>query len=835
MKHPIITQRIKAKMVVGISLVILAIVAAGTFTYHSFNRVLQAMDTLSEPEAKLVHLNEVMTEISSAEGSARAYTLTKEQHYLRNYWERFSTIESHIQELRGDMQGSTYQLARIDSVSALLENKQRNLQSFLLLKDKEAKNTPLKKALKIIDQKAKDNPQPTTVPPVQSTTPPVKRRRRRGFGKPTAPRPSSTAAADRHTHSSLRLADNDSGELLNDVKDIIHDMESEESRMKQHLGKQELDIIEQDWLIMDQIRSIIKDVRREELSLTEKNAAETRTIATRSVVTIAIISGLTILGCFLFLALVFRDLTLSNYYRTNLMQSKRRAEKLAQVKEEFLANMSHEIRTPLNAITGFLAQLQKTTLNKDQHLYVDTIESSSDHLLSIVNDILDLSKIESGKLAIDEQPFTVKKVMQTVVDVMRVKAQEKSITISREVDADLNLTLLGDAHRLRQILFNLVGNAVKFTEQGGVSVRAQAKKVTKTHVDVEFLVQDTGSGIAQDKLEHIFGAFNQEDGFTGQRYGGTGLGLAISKKLIELQDGWIAVESVVGQGSTFSFLLHYPISTATVPVSSEEAALPSVAITDQSVLVVDDDQVNRLLLEVLSDEWDAQVDIVDSGQAALEAIKEHRYDMVLTDINMPEMNGVDLMLAIKQTHPTVPVIAFTATVHPETLDKFLSMGFEDYLLKPFKESDLRAKIAQYTVGYRQTRSAHAPVVSPSQERPSAYSLTELTSITRNNTQQLIDILEFILKRCPQEVSLLVDEAAAQRWSQVAAQAHKLRSSFGQIGAAGLVNDLHTVEAMALEAERESPELYRAIQLFAAQAQAVFSNLRREVEAMEEIV
>ena len=828
------TQRIKAKMVVTISLVILAILAAGAFTYHSFNQVLRAMDTLSKPEAKLVHLNEVLTEVSNAEGSARAYTLTKERHYLHNYWDRFSTIESRIQQLREDMQNNTYQQARIDSVSALLEKKQRNLQSFLLLKDKEAKNTPLKKALKIIDQKAKDNP--VEVSPVEPTTPPVKRRSRKGFRQSDRAEssPSVAKSQSRLSSSSTGTSEDSSGELLNDVKDIIHTMENESSRMKKYLGKQELDIIEQDWLIMDQIRSIIRDVRREELSLAEKKAAEARSIATRSIVTITIIGGLTILGCFIFLALVFRDLTLSNYYRINLMQSKRRAEKLAQVKEEFLANMSHEIRTPLNAITGFLAQLQKTSLDPDQHLYVNTIGSSSDHLLSIVNDILDLSKIESGKLTIEKQPFTIKKVMQTVVDVMRVKAQEKNITISREVDSDLDLTLLGDAHRLRQILFNLVGNAVKFTEQGGVSVRARAKEVTETHVSVEFLVQDTGSGIATNQLEHIFGAFNQEDGFAGQRYGGTGLGLAICKKLIELQDGWITVESVVGQGSTFSFQLNLPISEVSLAVSSEaEAVPPCVDIANQAILVVDDDQVNRLLLEVLSDTWEAKVDIVDSGLAALAMIKQRRYDMILTDINMPEMNGVDLMLAIKQEHPTLPIIAFTATVQPETLDRFLALGFDDYVLKPFKESDLRAKIAQYTTGYSPQHQA-----AKAQQREatsSAYSLAELSAVTRNNPQQLIDILEFILARCPGEVNQLMEDASKQYWSQVAAQAHKLRSAFGQIGASGLVNDLHTVEAMASEASGESPEVHRAVQLFVAQARVVFSSLRREVQVMEEMV
>ena len=822
-------------MVIGLSLVILAIFAAGVYTYHSFNLMLQAMDTLSKPEAKLVHLNEVMTEISNAEGSARAYTLTKEQHYLRNYWDQFSTIEERIQKLQKDMQDNAYQRARIDSVATLLKKKQNDLRSFLLLKDKEAKNAPLKKALKIIDQKANENPAALT--DNQPLATPVKRVRRQGFSqaKPLA-RSSSASAKGSNPLASQKSApspESPNGELLNDVKDIIHDMEHEESKMKQHLGKQELDIIEQDWLIMDQIRSIIKDVRREELLLSETNAAKARHIATSSVTTISAIGGVIFFVCLIFLVVVFKDLTRSNYYRTNLIQSKRRAEKLAQVKEEFLANMSHEIRTPLNAITGFLAQLKKTTLNRDQHLYVDTIESSSDHLLSIVNDILDLSKIESGKLTIEAQPFTVKKVMQTVVDVMRVKAQEKNITISREMDPTLNIPLTGDAHRLRQILFNLVGNAVKFTEQGGVSVRASAKQVTETHIRIEFSVEDTGTGIAHNKLEHIFGAFNQEDGTTGPRYGGTGLGLAICKKLIELQNGWIAVESIVGQGSTFSFIIEYQKSDVAAEYAPRESPVqPITDLSNKSILVVDDDHVNRLLLEVLSEKWDAQVDIVDSGLSALSMMEKRSYDMVLTDINMPEMNGVDLMLLIKKDHPTIPVIAFTATVQSETLDKFLAMGFDDYLLKPFKEAELCAKIAKFTTN--RTDSIAMPPATPQKSSPT-YSLVNLKVMTRGNPKKLIDILELIIDRCPVEVKKLVDAAAHHDWSAVAARAHKLRSSFGQIEANGLVHDLHVLEAEAMETNDNSPELYRAAQLFAVQTQAVFSNLQREVQAMEATV
>ena len=831
MKYSISNWQIKAKILLGILIVIGAIVAASAFTYHSFNQMLQAMDTLSRPEAKLVHLNEVMTEISNAEGSARAYTLTKERHYLRNYWEQFSTIKGRIQQLRQDMQDNPYQLERIDSVSALLNEKQRNLQAFLLLKGRELEKTPLKKALEIIDQKVQDAP--------ITAQEPIQRLRSKSFHQGGYPMsrsaPPKQVLRKQKTSNRNQLAAQQADALLDDVKDIISDIENEESAMKKHLGEQELDIIEQDWLIMDQIRSIIRDVRREELSFSEANAARARHIATSSVSTITTVGGVVILGSLLFLIVVFKDLAQSNYYRKNLMRAKKRAETMAQVKEEFLTNMSHEIRTPLNAITGFLEQLQKTALDRSQHLYVNTIESSSDHLLSIVNDILDLSKIESGKLTINEQPFTVKKVVLTVVDVMRVKAQEKSIAISREIDPALDILLEGDAHRLRQILFNLVGNAVKFTDQGGVSIQAVAKETTETHITVEFLVKDTGAGIANNKLEHIFGAFNQEEEATSLRYGGTGLGLSICKKLIELQGGWIAVESKVGQGSTFSFAITYQKSTTAADSLPQKQTVHAMSeISNKVILVVDDDQVNRLLLEVLSEKWDARVDIVDGGMSALAAMEQTRYDLVLTDISMPEMSGVELMLAIKARYPNTPVIAFTATANPETLNEFLGQGFDDYLLKPFKESALCAKIVQHTAGHSVVAPSALATVASEQTVP-AFSLAGLTAITRNNPKKLVDILRLFLERCPQEVEQLMEATRQQRWSELANLAHKLRSPFGQIKAEGLVNELYSIERKAREPDPKERDLQRATQLFAAQAQAIFARLEQEMVAVDETV
>ena len=851
MASPYSIGKIKIKIVVGCLLAVLTITIAGRFTYQSFNQMVRAMDSIGQPKTKLLHLNQILSDISNAEGSMRAYTLTNKSQYLSQYWKQFYQVEQQIQSLKLEMPLHSQQYIQLDSVEQLLREKQEKMRTFLALKEQERQAASYQKAIARIENTAKDTLQSvpkinTTMEATATLTPALpKLVKKNEFTKLTemfsaSPYPSASAATStsdyyvahtappqvktelKATHDLVAPSVKETTDpLLRDLKTIIREIKEEATQFEHELGEQELALIERDWLIIHQIRSIIQSVRREEMALSQQNAQQARDIAKQASLTIILIGLIVILGSIVFLIVVLKDLTRSSYYRKSLLRAKRQAEALAQAKEDFLANMSHEIRTPLNAITGFLEQLKKTSLDGNQRFFVQTVESSSDHLLSIVNDILDLSKIASGKLEIEQQPFSVKKVVQTVVDVLRVQAQAKEITISREIDPALDRLLEGDAHRLRQVLFNLIGNAVKFTEQGGVFIQVTAQEATQESVLVHFVVKDTGVGIAKDKLGYVFGAFNQDQS-VAKRFGGTGLGLSICKKLVELQGGTISVESQVGVGSAFSFTIRYTKAQATAAVAQDTPKVHS--LQDRAILMVDDDPVNRLLLEVMFRKWETEIDIVESGADALLRLTHRSYDMVLTDIQMPEMNGVMLMHLIKEKQPQLPVIAFTATAQRHTLESYLAEGFDDYLLKPFKEEEILKKIGQY-LNADADEPCYAPVSSVA-TTTAAYSLNNLLQITKNNHAVVISILEVLIRNARKDVRKLVEAATHQQWSEVGALAHKLKSGFGQVEAISTMTLLKEIEE---QVEHQAlDDVAEKVAQVAQQAHHLFAALEQEI-------
>ena len=850
MASPYSIGKIKIKIVIGCLLAVLTITIAGRFTYQSFNQMVRAMDSIGQPKTKLLHLNQILSDIANAEGSMRAYTLTNKSQYLSQYWKQFYQVEQQIHSLKLEMPLHSQQYVQLDSVQQLLREKQEKMRTFLALKEQERQAASYQKAIARIENTAKDTLQSvpkinTTMEATATLTPALPKLVKKNeftkltemFSAPSYPSASAGISTSDYyvahnalpqvktelkaTHDLVEPSVKETTDpLLRDLKTILREIKEEAAQFEHELDEQELALIERDWLIIHQIRSIIQSVRREEMALSQQKAQQARDIAKQASLTIILIGLVVILGSIVFLIVVLKDLTRNSYYRKSLLRAKRQAEELAQAKEDFLANMSHEIRTPLNAITGFLEQLKKTSLDRNQRFYVQTVESSSDHLLSIVNDILDLSKIASGKLEMEQQPFSVKKVVQTVVDVLRVQAQEKEITISREIDSALDGLLEGDAHRLRQVLFNLIGNAVKFTEQGGVFIQVLAQETTEENVLVRFVVKDTGIGIAKNKLEYVFGAFNQDQS-VAKRFGGTGLGLSICKKLVELQGGTISVESQVGVGSAFAFTIRYPKAEAIMAVEQEAPKVHS--LQDRAILMVDDDPVNRLLLEVMFRKWESEIDIVESGADALLRLTHRTYDMVLTDIQMPEMNGVRLMHLIKEKHPELPVIAFTATAQRHNLEGYLAEGFDGYLLKPFKEEEILKKIGQFL------HQEDAELSSPPTAAPTAaYSLNSLLQITKNNEAIVVSILEVLIRNARKDVNRLVEAATHEQWLEVGALAHKLKSGFGQVEATPIVTILKDIEEQV--EYQEWKDIATQVEQVAQEAHQLFIALEQEIKS-----
>ena len=368
------------------------------------------------------------------------------------------------------------------------------------------------------------------------------------------------------------------------------------------------------------------------------------------------------------------------------------AEDAVKSKQQFLSNMSHEIRTPMNAIIGFTKVLLKSDLNEKQKEYLNAIKMSGDALTVLINDILDLAKVDAGKMVFEQTPFKMAASISAMIHLFETKIQEKNLQLIKKYDDKIPMVLSGDPVRLHQIILNLVSNAVKFTSEGKITISARLLNENEEKADIEFSVSDTGIGIPEDKMEHIFENFQQATSETARLYGGTGLGLAISKQLVESQGGRITAKSKLGEGSTFSFILPFQKTDAEVELEKVINVL-TTKVQNVKVLVVEDIALNQLLMKTLLDDFGFEHDIADNGKIAIEKLQNKSYDIILMDLHMPEMNGFEATEYIRnKMNSQIPIIALTADVTTADLNKCTAVGMNDYISKPLDEKLLYNKI-----------------------------------------------------------------------------------------------------------------------------------------------
>jgi signal transduction histidine kinase/CheY-like chemotaxis protein len=385
---------------------------------------------------------------------------------------------------------------------------------------------------------------------------------------------------------------------------------------------------------------------------------------------------------------------------TELEKVIEKAEKSAQAKSEFLSIMSHEIRTPLNAVIGMGNLLMMGNPRPDQKDNLEILKFSANNLLALVNDVLDFNKIEAGKVVFENIKFSLPELMQNVCGGQMLKAEEKGLVFSVEIDPVLqNKIIIGDPTRLTQIIFNLLSNAIKFTHIGNVWLKVSCIEDRHNIVNVNFAVKDTGIGIEQENLEAIFEPFTQESITTTRQYGGTGLGLAIVKRLLELQGLQMTVESKLGEGSEFSFSMEFPVSTETKPVPEEKAPVvvgSAEGINNLRVLIAEDNLVNVMLMKKLFLKWGITPTIAENGERAIEMVQYGNFDIVLMDLQMPVMNGFDAATEIRKMRDpkkaNVPIIALTASALFDIKERVFNSGMNDYVSKPFKPDELKEKM-----------------------------------------------------------------------------------------------------------------------------------------------
>jgi PAS domain S-box-containing protein len=458
------------------------------------------------------------------------------------------------------------------------------------------------------------------------------------------------------------------------------------------------------------------------------------------------------------------------------------AEDAVKAKQQFLSNMSHEIRTPMNAIIGFTKVLLKTDITEKQKEYLNAIKISGDALIVLINDILDLAKVDAGKMTFEQTPFQMSVSISAMLHLFETKIQEKNLILVKEYDSRIPHTLIGDPVRLHQVILNLVSNAVKFTNQGKITLSTQLLKEDSEKVEIEFSITDTGIGIPENKIDKIFDNFQQATSGTSRIFGGTGLGLAIVKQLVEPQGGKIRVKSILGEGSTFSFTLEFLKTKWDADVEPEIFEMNEDE-KNIRVLVAEDIALNQLLMKTLLDDFGFTRDIAENGLVAIEKMKTNTYDIILMDLQMPEMNGFEATDYIRNVlKSNIPIIALTADVTTVDLAKCVAVGMNDYVAKPLDEQLLYSKILSL---------CKKPLIKMSGEQffdeveiaeiVRCTDLSYLIHRTKSNPSLMMEMISLYLEQTPPLVQAMKKGLFDKDWNTLYGAVHKMIPSFSIVG------------------------------------------------------
>ncbi len=826
----------------GFAIILAFAIASISITYNGFVELSQTKQSLSHPNKKLITLNSALADIYEAESNIRAYNLSQNEDYLNFYFSFLLKINDKVDTLLYLTKDNPNQRAKIKTIKRFLERKEKVLDEFIELKKKDRSSVFYDRALEEI-ARVQSHPKKNKPVVARTTTTTILKHdtvlerspnQKPGFfgkiknwisGKEKIDTTLTDVRVETHIDTvarSVYAADS----VMGNVIGILNQIRMEQESARDLASSKELELLKSDKELMDQIRVIVSLLEREELSQSYKRTNSAEEVVHKSTIIVLALGGAALIMLLLFLAVIFRDITKGNYYRNELYEAKKYAEKLLKVKEQFLANMSHEIRTPLSSIIGLSRQIERTELNLRQEEYVKLLSSSSDHLLSVINDILDFSKIEAGQMRIESVPFNLSEVLQESLNTMRMKANEKGISLELVEENPIPRTIWGDPFRLKQILLNLLSNAIKFTNKGSVSLISSYTDINEDFVRIMITVRDTGIGISPEQQSIIFEEFTQADPSTTRKFGGTGLGLTIVKRLTELQGGEVSIESQLDVGSSINVAIPYRLKGERGD-KKEELVNRVIIDRDIHVLLVDDDEVNRVIAGELFKNLGIKADLIGDPNGVINLISEKGYHIIFTDIHMPGISGYDLVQQINGLGKSIPVIAITANSMIDNLNHFIEKGFSGYLIKPFTEEDLIKTIEPFI----ELKKAEVPVVEPEVNSDMGYDLTDIYRFSGGDLQSAKLILSTFLENTDKNLFELNNLVRSKDLKNASAIAHKMKSAFKQFKIYNIAGLLLKIEK--LEDKKENLfELKEFAEELNIQIKPILKSLKRELAKLE---
>lgn len=805
-------------------LTLLALGSGGWITYQSFKELLTMVDSLAEPNKKIIALNQLFRRITNLDQELRAKALVNPKLATRTFLQESKILSASLDSLAEVLKNETHQYQLLDSMHTVLLRRNKLFLTYLQARLTFSQNTQTAQKLDSLStfliqyRPSTDTSFVSTSKKITTTRlTPVENKEKNLWARLWNKKRKQEKETDQIeevyeelTTTTDTVAILKETQAIEQIGFIVRGLETDK-RLQSGLALQrEIDFINENAKLLNQLLNILRDVEQQELVALSNSYSNASIVARKNTRWVAIIFGIFILASIVLISLILLDITRTRFYRQQLLQAKENAENLGALKQEFLANMSHEIRTPLQSIVGF-SELAHKKFPASEELVA--IRKSSEHLLHIVNEVLDFSRLESGKVKFERAPFRVNELLSETEMTFSLQAQAKNLKF-KLVQADLkDVAVLGDAYRLRQILFNLLSNAIKFTNQGHVMLQAEVKDEVY-RLTYTFMVTDSGIGMSENEQQRIFEQFEQANTGIQYKHGGSGIGLSIVKTLVEVHGGRISVSSQEGVGSTFTVVMGFDKAEESQQIHKPIPAIETAGPFQGKVLFVDDDLLILRVCAAFFQSAGITYETCQQPELFISQIPDPAITHVFMDIRMPGMNGFELLHLLKaKMKNTTTFIAVTANTLPHQPTELLLAGFDHVLLKPFTENQLLALL----------KNKPQPTSATSQTG-SHVNLNAIHRMTLGDAHATRLVLKDFSEETQRELTQFNQQNLAKNVNALREIIHRWAGRTGQIGATSLSKSLRNLE-LALENEAPIQALEKDLQSVRHQVEVLVEEAR----------